>query len=99
VKNKHQTGTVARLISSTEPAPENLPVVLKELGKGDHRFSGTSFGRGECDLPTFLQECRDHETGLKIPAGKVQQSIYWLTGDDGQVIGIVRCGTASPLNR
>ena len=89
-------GTVARLMSFAEAVPANLEDVLKELGDGDHRFGGTSFGRGECDLQTFLQECRDSETGHNIPANKVQQSTYWLVSNSDRVVGIVR--VRHPLN-
>src|SRR5580693_7102161 len=52
-----------RLISSSAPMPGDLEAVLREIGKGDARFGGTSFGRGECSLETFLKECRDREEG------------------------------------
>jgi predicted acetyltransferase len=90
MQNKTSIGTVARLMSFEETVPENLEDVLRELGAGDARFRGTSFGRGECDLQTFLQECRDSENGRKIPADKVPQSTYWLVSDSGRVVGIVR---------
>jgi predicted acetyltransferase len=90
MKNKTSIGTVARLISSAKAVPENLEEVLRELGAGDSRFKGTSFGRGECDLETSLQECRDSENGRNIPADKVPQSTYWLVSDRERVIGIVR---------
>ena len=83
-------GIVARLMGSAEAVPENLEDVLNELGAGDFRFRGTSFGRGECDLQTFLQECRDSENGLNIPADKVPQNTYWLVTDSQRVVGIVR---------
>jgi predicted acetyltransferase len=82
--------TTARLVSAAEAAPENLAEVLKELGAGDSRFKGTSFGTGESDLPTFLQECRDSANGINIPADRVPQTTYWLVKDGGQVVGIVR---------
>lgn len=80
----------ARLVSCTDKVPENLEDLLRELGAGDNRFSGTSFGRGECDLSTFLQECRDGENGRNIPADKVPQSTYWLVDGRGLAVGIVR---------
>lgn len=64
----------ARLVHPTEPSPFELEIVLKELGAGDRRFRGTTFGRGECDLQTYLQECHDAEDSAKIPADKVPQS-------------------------
>src|SRR5690242_16176882 len=70
--------TAAQLVSLAGAVPANLEDVLRELGAGDHRFSGTSFGRGECDLQSFLQECRDSESGRNIPADKVPQSTYCL---------------------
>lgn len=79
-----------RLVSTGEIAPNNLAEVLRELGAGDHRFMGTSFGRGECDLATFLQECRDSAEGRNLPAGWVPQTMCWLVGPSGQVVGIVR---------
>jgi len=84
------SGTVTRLMSFAEGVPANLEAVLRELGAGDNRFGGTSFGRGERDLPTFLQECRDSEDGRNIPADKVPQSTYWLVSDSEGVVGIVR---------
>jgi predicted acetyltransferase len=80
----------ARLVSYADPLPENVEELLNELGAGDNRFSGTSFGRGECDLQTFLQQCHDTENGLNIPANKVPQSTYWLVNGGGSAIGIVR---------
>jgi len=61
-----------------------------ELGAGDSRFHGTSFGRGECHLPAFLQECQDFEKGWNLPPDKVPQSTYWLVNDRHQAVGIVR---------
>ena len=83
-------GTVVRLKSFAETVPANLEEVLRELGAGDNRFSGTSFGRGECDLQTFLRQCRDTEDGRNLPSNKVPQSTYWLVNDGKQVVGIVR---------
>lgn len=79
-----------RLVSAHEPTPTDLAVVLKELGAGDSRFQGTTFGRGERDLQTFLQECRDAEDADKIPAERVPQSTFWLVNDCDKVVGIVR---------
>jgi hypothetical protein len=62
VKSKFPTEASARLVSCSEPMPKNLEELMRELGAGDYRFWGTTFGRGECDLETFLQECRDSET-------------------------------------
>jgi predicted acetyltransferase len=84
------SGNSARLLSFEEEVPENLEEVLRELGAGDNRFSGTSFGRGECDLQAFLQECSDSDKECNIPADKVPQSTYWLTNDNEQVVAIVR---------
>lgn len=80
----------AQLLSCSETPPANLGEVLKELGAGDSRFNGTPFGRGECDLQTFLHECRDNEAGRNVPAGKVPQSTYWLVNAGDRVVGIVR---------
>jgi len=90
MKNRGPLETVARLLSSAEAAPANLAAVLRELGDGDSRFDGTSFGRGECNLPNFLQECWDNENGRSICADKVPQSTYWLVSGREQVVGIVR---------
>jgi predicted acetyltransferase len=64
--------------------------MLSELGCGDHRFSGTSFGRGECDFQTFLQQCCDAEQGKNLPPGKVPQGTFWLVGAGQSAVGIVR---------
>lgn len=87
---KTKTPASARLLNSTEAPPANLAEVLKELGAGDSRFNGTAFGRGECGLQTFLQECRDSEAGRNLLPGKVPQSTYWLVNEANQVVGIVR---------
>ena len=84
------SGPVARLVSLAEAIPTNLADVLRDLGAGDNRFSGTSFGRGECDLQAFLQECRDNENERNIPADKVPQSTFWLVSNSMRVVGIVR---------
>jgi predicted acetyltransferase len=81
---------VATLVSSAENPPDNLDELLKELGAGDSFFNGTSFGRGECDLQTYLKECRDHEKGRNLSAGMVPQSTYWLVNRSGSAIGIAR---------
>jgi predicted acetyltransferase len=81
---------IARLLNSSEAPPANLAEVLKELGAGDSRFNGTSFGRGECDLQSFLRECCDSEAGRNLPPDKVPQSTYWLVNAGNQVVGIVR---------
>lgn len=86
----NKTLAIARLLSSSEAPPANLAEVLKELGAGDSRFNGTSFGRGECDLQSFLQQCCDSEAGRNLPADKVPQSTYWLMNAANQVVGIVR---------
>ena len=44
------SGTVTLLMNITEQVPANLEDVLRELGSGDNRFRGTSYGRGECDV-------------------------------------------------
>ncbi len=86
----NKTPAIARLLSASEAPPANLDEVLKELGAGDSRFNGTSFGRGECDLQSFLRECRDIEAARNLPADKVPQSTYWLVNAGNQVVGIVR---------
>ena len=90
MKNTHTTEPVARLLSAFEATPENLAEVLLELGAGDLRFNGTTFGRGEASLEVFLQQCRDAEDPNKIPAELVPQSPYWLVDPANQVVGIVR---------
>jgi predicted acetyltransferase len=80
----------ARLLSAFEEIPADLEEVLRELGAGDSRFGGTSFGRGETDLKTFLQQCRDAESLDKVPADLVPQSTFWLVAANKNVIGIVR---------
>jgi predicted acetyltransferase len=79
-----------RLAYFSDPVPVNLERVLKELGAGDHRFSGTSFGRQECSLATFLQECRETHYGRNLPEGKVPQTTFWLLDESDSVLGIVR---------
>jgi predicted acetyltransferase len=79
-----------RLVSPSEPAPADLAEVLLELGVGDSRFRGTSFGQGRGTLENFLQECRDGEDPAKVPPEFVPQSIYWVINDAGKVIAIVR---------
>jgi predicted acetyltransferase len=80
----------ARLVSAFEEIPANLEEALRELGAGDSRFGGTSFGRGETDLQTFLQQCRDAEKPDNIPADLVPQSIFWLVDTNNGVVGIMR---------
>lgn len=81
---------VLQLLGFDTPLPTNLGNVLSDLGAGDNRFGGTSFGRSECDLPTFLQECRNTRNGLNLPADKVPQSTYCLVAHDGRAVGLVR---------
>jgi hypothetical protein len=65
----------ARPVSLSEELPVGLEEALRELGAGDSRFGGTSFGRGECDLPAFLQEYREQEDPQKVPADKSPQKV------------------------
>jgi len=83
-------GQATRLLGLAKPAPIDLEAVLRELGAGDSFFRGTTFGRGECDLPTFLQQCRDEEEEKNLPADKVPQSTFWVVNDRNQMIGMVR---------
>ncbi len=64
--------------------------MLRELGTGDRGFSGTSFGRGETDLPGFLRACVDGEDPAKLAAGFVPQTVYWIIDDAGEVVGMLR---------
>lgn len=79
-----------RLVNSTESVPANLEEVLKELGAGDHRFRGPSFGQGDADFKTYLQECRDVEAGHELPEGWVPQTTAWLVNESGLAVGMVR---------
>ncbi len=73
-----------------EAPREDLESLLRELGAGDSRFNGTSFGRGECGIETYLQECRHGEAGRNLAPGRVPQSTYCLVKPDNRVVGIVR---------
>ena len=78
------------LMKSGEAVPQDLELILLELGAGDDRFKGTSFGRGECSLAGFLQECKHGEDEQMISAHMVPQSVCWLMDDSGRMVGIVR---------
>jgi predicted acetyltransferase len=90
MNNQVSDSLIYAAMTLPEDAPEDLELVLQELGAGDNRFGGTSYGRGECDLRTFLLECRNAENPAKIPASLVPQSTYWLVDDGNRVIGMVR---------
>ena len=92
----HNKADTVRLVSSNEPPPAELEAVLRELGAGDTRFRGTSFGRGECDLSTYLKECHDEEDAGKIPAVRVPQRTFWLVDRNNKTLGAVR--VRHPLN-
>lgn len=77
-------------MKSGEAVPQDLELILLELGAGDDRFKGTSFGRGECSLAGFLQECKHGEDEQMISAHMVPQSVCWLMDDSGRMVGIVR---------
>ncbi len=79
-----------RLWPASQPPPEDLAATLLDLGAGDTRFSGTSFGKGECSLDDFLKECRDRENHATVPPDLVPQSVYWLMDDNQKTVGIVR---------
>lgn len=79
-----------RLLSASENIPEGLEDTLKELGAGDSRFRGTSFGRGECSLDAFLQECRDADNPAKLSSDRVPQTTFWLVDQSNRAVGIVR---------
>jgi predicted acetyltransferase len=70
--------------------PPGLREMLLELGDGESGFSGTSFGRGEADLETFLRECCEGEDAGKVKPGLVPQVVYWIIGDDNEVVGTIR---------
>jgi predicted acetyltransferase len=67
-----------------------LEELLRELGDGESGFGGTSFGRGSASLPEFLRSCGLGEDAATVPAGFVPQTIFWMTDDDGQAVGMVR---------
>jgi predicted acetyltransferase len=90
MEQAHEPAAVARLVASSDPVPEGLEDVLKELGTGDSRFKGTSLGRGEGDLQSFLRECDDAESGRNLPPNRVPQSTYWLVNAQNEVVGMVR---------
>src|SRR5688500_15585019 len=79
-----------RLQPATEPPPPGLEEMLRELGAGDRGFGGTSFGRGEADLPGFLRACADGEDPAKVTPGFVPQTVYWMIDDAEQVVGMLR---------
>jgi predicted acetyltransferase len=79
-----------RLASWAEGALPDLDVVLKELGHGDSRCSGTSFGRGECTLGAYLEQCRDAEDPAKVASDFVPQTNYCIVNEANRVVGIVR---------
>jgi len=86
------SASAVRLVSAAESAPKELEAVLLELGAGNSRFNGTSFGRGECDLPAFLQECRDAEDAAIVPDHLVPQSTYWLVDNSDKAVRLLRAG-------
>jgi predicted acetyltransferase len=75
--------------ASAHPVP-GLREFLLELGNGEGGFSGTAFGRGECNLESFLRACLDSEDPAKVGPGLVPQTYYWMIGDAGGVVGMVR---------
>jgi|ERR1700722_10793630 len=89
-QNASKAAPLLRLVGPRENVPVDLKEVLLELGKGDSRFNGTSFGRGECALEAFLQECIDAEDPAKIPADYVPQTSYWAVNEAGAVVALVR---------
>lgn len=79
-----------RLLDLEEALRAEAESVLRELGAGDRRFSGTTFGRGECSFETFLQQCRDREKLETAPAGQMPQIVHWLADARGRILGIIR---------
>ena len=79
-----------RLQPASEPPPPGLGEFLKELGAGDRGFGGTSFGRGEADLDTCLESLRDAADPARVAPGMVPQTVYWVIGDGGDIVGMVR---------
>jgi len=79
---------------ASERPPAGLGEFLHELDAGETGFGGTSFGRGEVDLGTFLRSCRDGEDPAKVSLGFVPQTVYWMisidSGGDDRVVGMVR---------
>jgi len=64
------SASAVRLVSAAESLPKELEAVLLELGAGDSRFNGPSFGRGDCDLPAFfatVPRCRRCREGSGPP--------------------------------
>lgn len=85
IENSH-----LRLLSASEEIPDGLMETLNELGAGDSRFKGTSFGRGECSLDAFLQECCDAANPGKLSSDRVPQTTFWLVDQADRAVGIVR---------
>ena len=79
-----------RLERASERPPAGLAEFLVELGGGEGGFGGTPFGRGEADLAAFLRSCIDGEDPAKVAAGFVPQTVFWLIGDGGDIVGMVR---------
>jgi predicted acetyltransferase len=75
---------------ASERPPAGLGEFLNVLGEGEGGFGGTSFGRGEADLATFLRSCADGEDPTKVGPHFVPQTIFWMIEGAGQVVGMVR---------
>ena len=75
---------------ASDDPPPRLEQMLRELGGGESGFGGTSFGLGKKDLPGFLRECIDGEDPAKVNPGFVPMTVFWVTDDADQLVGIVR---------
>ncbi len=55
------------------------------LAKGDGRYRDAA-----CDVPAFVEMCRDHSLGRNLPADWVPQTTFWLVRDAQRILGCSR---------
>jgi len=67
-----------------------LTEMLADLGNGENGFGGTPLASGQTSLPDYLAACIAQTDPANLQPGFVPQTVFWVIGADGQVIGMVR---------
>ncbi|MDX9971479.1 MAG: GNAT family N-acetyltransferase [FCB group bacterium] len=70
--------------------PAGLLEMLTELGGGENGFGGTSVPSGRATLEEYLRQCVEMPDPEKLAPGLVPQTIFWVLGDEGIAVGMVR---------
>ena len=80
------------LLQEASPTPPaGLEEFLLKLGTGENGFGGTPFAAGRITLTAYLQNLVDRSNPSRpLPPDRVPQTIFWILGETGKTIGMLR---------